>query len=410
MGALSHLRVLDLSRVLAGPWASQLLADLGAEVIKIERPGLGDDTRGWGPPWIDDPQWGDVTQSAYFAGANRNKKSVAVDIATPEGQGLVAALAAQCDVLIENFKVGGLRAYGLDYDTLKRRHPGLVYCSITGFGQDGPYANRPGYDFLVQGMGGLMSITGRSDGEPGAGPMKVGVALTDILTGLYATAGIQAALAHRDRSGEGQHVDVALLDVQVAALANQAMNFLASGREPARLGNAHPNIVPYQDFATLDGHVIVTIGNDAQFRRFCGAIGRPDLADDPRHATNTARLASRESLIPQIQAQMALQPSAHWLRTLESLAVPCGPINGLADVFADPQVLQRGMRVPMPGAQAGGAELVGNPLHLSATPVEYRSAPPVLGAHTEPVLREMLGLAPQALAELRRNGAIAGGS
>ncbi|MDQ6215953.1 CaiB/BaiF CoA transferase family protein [Achromobacter insolitus] len=407
MGALSHLRVLDLSRVLAGPWASQLLADLGAEVIKIERPGLGDDTRGWGPPWISDPQWGDVAQSAYFAGANRNKKSVAIDIAMPEGRRLVAALAAQCDVFIENFKVGGLRAYGLDYDTLKRQHPGLVYCSITGFGQSGPYASRPGYDFLVQGMGGLMSITGREDGQPGAGPLKVGVALTDILTGLYATAGIQAALAHRDRTGEGQHVDVALLDVQVAVLANQAMNFLASGREPARLGNAHPNIVPYQDFATRDGYVIVTVGNDTQFRKFCGALGLPDLADDPRYVNNTARLASRGTLIPLIQERMALHPSAHWLRELEALGVPCGPINGLAEVFADPQVLQRGMRVPMPNAQAGCADLVGNPLHLSATPVEYRSAPPVLGSHTEPVLREVLGLAPQALADLRRDGAIA---
>jgi crotonobetainyl-CoA:carnitine CoA-transferase CaiB-like acyl-CoA transferase len=260
---------------------------------------------------------------------------------------------------------------------------------------------------MIQGMGGLMSITGRGEGQPGAGPLKVGVALTDILTGLYATAGIQAALAHRDRTGVGQHVDVALLDVQVAALANQAMNFLASGLEPARLGNAHPNIVPYQDFATRDGHVIVTVGNDAQFRRFCGAIGRPGLADDPRYATNTARLASRDALIPQIQAQMAQQSSTHWLATLEALGVPCGPINGLADVFADPQVLQRGMRVPMPDAQPGCAELVGNPLHLSGTPVEYRSAPPVLGAHTEPVLRDMLGLEPAALAELRRNGAIA---
>ncbi|MGE8679711.1 MAG: CaiB/BaiF CoA transferase family protein [Achromobacter marplatensis] len=410
MGALSHLRVLDLSRVLAGPWASQLLADLGAEVIKIERPGVGDDTRGWGPPWIRDPQWGEVAQSAYFAGANRNKKSVAVDIATDDGQRLVAALAAQCDVLIENFKVGGLQAYGLDYATLKARHPGLVYCSITGFGQTGPYAARPGYDFLIQGMGGLMSITGRGDGEPGAGPLKVGVALTDILTGLYATAGIQAALAHRDRTGAGQHIDVALLDVQVAALANQAMNYLASGNAPDRLGNAHPNIVPYQDFATRDGHVIVTVGNDGQFRRFCGALGRPELADDARYATNTARLASRETLIPQIQAQMAQHSSAHWLRTLEALAVPCGPINGMADVFADPQVLQRGMRVPMPDAQAGCTDLVGNPLHLSATPVAYRSAPPVLGAHTETVLRDMLGLEPQRLDELRRNGAIAVGS
>ena len=355
MGALSHLRVLDLSRVLAGPWASQLLADLGAEVIKIERPGVGDDTRGWGPPWIRDPQWGEVAQSAYFAGANRNKKSVAVDITTDDGQRLVAALAAQCDVLIENFKVGGLQAYGLDYATLKARHPGLVYCSITGFGQTGPYAARPGYDFLIQGMGGLMSITGRGDGEPGAGPLKVGVALTDILTGLYATAGIQ-------------------------------------------------------DFATRDGHVIVTVGNDGQFRRFCGAIGRPELADDARYATNTARLASRETLIPQIQAQMAQHSSAHWLHTLEALAVPCGPINGMADVFADPQVLQRGMRVPMPDAQAGCTDLVGNPLHLSATPVAYRSAPPVLGAHTETVLRDMLGLEPQRLDELRRNGAIAVGS
>lgn len=410
MGALSHLKVLDLSRVLAGPWASQVLADLGADVIKIERPGAGDDTRAWGPPWVQDPQWGDVKQSAYFVSANRNKRSVAIDLANPEGQKILVALAKQCDVVLENFKVGGLEAYGLDYKSLSTINPRIVYCSITGFGQDGPYASRPGYDFLIQGMGGLMSITGRSDGEPGAGPVKVGVALTDILTGLYATVGIQAALAHRDRTGEGQHVDVALLDVQVACLANQAMNFLASGKQPARLGNAHPNIVPYQDFETSDGYIIVTVGNDAQFRRFCGAFGMPELADDPRFATNTARLASREELIPIISAQLRKLPSAHWISLLESLSVPCGPINGMPEVFSDPHVLHRGMKIPLPNGVEGSTSILGSPLHLSKTPVEYRTAPPVLGADTQSVLRDVLKLGASELADLQSKGAFAPGA
>lgn len=400
MGALSHLRILDLSRVLAGPWSSQILADLGADVIKIERPGQGDDTRAWGPPWVEDPLWGDVAQSAYFVGANRNKRSVAIDLASPEGQRLLVALAGQCDVILENFKVGGLKAYGLDYDSLHQLYPKLVYCSITGFGQSGPYAARPGYDFLIQGMGGLMSITGRPEGEPGEGPMKVGVALTDILTGLYATVGILSALAHRDRTGQGQQVDVALLDVQVAGLANQAMNYLASGKQPGRLGNAHPNIVPYQDFATRDGYVVVTVGNDAQFRRFCAALGNPEWAGDLRFATNTARLASRDDLIALIQGRMRKFDSAHWLEILEAQSVPCGPINGMAEVFADPQVLHRNMKVPIPGASSDGLVMVGSPLHLSETPVEYRRAPPALGANTREVLHDLLGLGEGAMEEL----------
>lgn len=400
MGALSHLRILDLSRVLAGPWCSQILADLGADVIKVERPEQGDDTRAWGPPWLNDPLWGDVAQSAYFVGANRNKRSVAIDLATPEGQQLVVALAGQCDVVLENFKVGGLRTYGLDYESLHKMYPKLVYCSITGFGQNGPYASRPGYDFLIQGMGGLMSITGRPEGEAGEGPMKVGVALTDILTGLYSTVGILAALTHRDRTGQGQHIDVALLDVQVASLANQAMNYLASGTQPARLGNAHPNIVPYQDFATRDGYVIVTVGNDAQFRRFCAALGNPEWADDPRFATNTARVASRDDLIQLIGARMRKFDSTHWLEVLESQSVPCGPINGLAEVFTDPQVLHRNMKVPVPGASSDTLLMVGSPLHLSETPVEYRRAPPALGANTQEVLQDLLGLDERAMWEL----------
>jgi crotonobetainyl-CoA:carnitine CoA-transferase CaiB-like acyl-CoA transferase len=402
VGALSHLRVLDLSRVLAGPWASQMLADLGADVIKIERPGSGDDTRAWGPPWICDPQWGDVPQSAYFVGANRNKRSVALDIADPRGQRVVAALAAHCDVVIENFKVGGLKGYGLDHASLRAANPRLIYCSITGFGQDGPYASRPGYDFLIQGMGGLMSITGRGTGEPGEGPLKVGVALTDILTGLHANVGILAALAHRDRTGDGQHIDVALLDVQVASLANQAMNFLASGQQPARLGNAHPNIVPYQDFKTFDGHIILTVGNDAQFSRFCQVIDRPECAEDPRFATNTARLAHRDELIPILADALAMRDSAYWLRRFEDQGVPAGPINTMAEVFADPQVVHRSMTVPMPGAAASTPHLLGSPLNLSATPVEYRSAPPRLGAHTHEVLASLLGMDSNSIEALNK--------
>lgn len=393
--------------MLAGPWASQVLADLGADVIKIERPGTGDDTRAWGPPWVTDPQWGGVPQSAYFVGANRNKRSVAIDISQPGGQEVVAALAAQCDVVLENFKVGGLEAFGLDHATLRAANPRLVYCSITGFGQDGPYAHRPGYDFLIQGMGGLMSITGLADGAPGAGPLKVGVALTDILTGLYATVGILAALAHRDRTGEGQHIDVSLLDVQVASLANQAMNYLASGSQPPRLGNAHPNIVPYQDFKTLDGHVILTIGNDAQFKRFCQVVEHLEWAEDARFSTNTDRLAHREILIPMIADAMAQRSSAHWLRCFEAHEVPSGPINSLADVFNDPQVLHRGMAVPLPGAAQGTPHMLGSPLRLSATPVEYRTAPPLLGADTSQVLQSWLGMDAEAI-EMLNNKKVAG--
>jgi crotonobetainyl-CoA:carnitine CoA-transferase CaiB-like acyl-CoA transferase len=406
LGALSHLRVLDLSRVLAGPWSGQILGDLGAEVIKIEKPDAGDDTRSWGPPWVEDPQWGEDRQSAYFLGANRNKQSVAVDIGQQRGQDIVRSLAMHCDILIENFKVGGLRQYGLDYESLKAINPKLIYCSITGFGQTGPYAHRPGYDFLIQGMGGLMSITGRPDGEEGAGPLKVGVALTDILTGLYATVGILSALAHRERTGDGQHIDTALLDVQVACLANQAMNYLASGEQPPRLGNGHPNIVPYQDFPTSDGYLIVTVGNDGQFRRFCQALDHPEWGTDARFVTNSARLAHRKELIPLIRNALSRNTTAYWLGTLEAANVPCGPINDLAGVFADPQVQHRQMKVDLPGCVSGAASALASPLRMSATPVEYRSAPPRLGSHTCEVLQRVLDLSPAELESLVREGII----
>ncbi|MBF1238954.1 MAG: CoA transferase, partial [Lautropia mirabilis] len=388
-GALSHIRVLDLSRILAGPWAGQILADLGADVIKVERPGPGDDTRGWGPPWIKDDQGQDTSVAAYYLCANRNKRSITVDITQPEGQDIVRRLAAQSDVVLENFKLGGLKQYGLDYDSLKAVNPRLVYCSITGFGQDGPYAPRAGYDFLIQGLGGLMSITGRPDGEPGAGPMKVGVALTDILTGLYATNAVLAALAWREQSGEGQYIDMALLDVQVACLANQAMNYLATGSNPRRMGNAHPSIVPYQDFTTADGHMILAIGNDGQFARFCEVAGRPELAADARFATNRARVENRAELIPLLNEITATRTTAEWIAQLEARAVPCGPINGLAEVFADPQVQARGLAVKMPHPEAGEVPLVASPIRLSKTPVEYRRAPPLVGEHTDEILADL---------------------
>jgi crotonobetainyl-CoA:carnitine CoA-transferase CaiB-like acyl-CoA transferase len=406
MGALSHLKVLDLSRVLAGPWATQILADLGAEVIKVERPGAGDDTRAWGPPWLKDADGSDTAESAYYLSTNRNKKSVAIDMAHPEGQRLLRAMAAECDVVVENFKVGGLRRYGLDYDSLREVNPRLVYCSITGFGQTGPYAARAGYDFLIQGMGGLMSVTGRPDGDPGAGPQKVGVALTDIMTGLYATIAILAALTHRERTDEGQHIDAALLDVQIACLANQAMNFLASGAAPRRMGNAHPNIVPYQDFPTADGWMILAVGNDGQFGKLAEACGHAEWTTDPRFATNAARVANREELIPMLCDSTRQRTTADWVAALESLAVPCGPINDLAGVFADPQVQHRGIRVDLPHPQAGSAPGVASPLRLSATPVEYRNAPPLLGEHTDAVLRSLLCLDDATLAALERSGVI----
>ena len=404
-GALSHIRVLDLSRILAGPWAGQILADLGADVIKVERPGPGDDTRGWGPPWIKDDQGQDTSVAAYYLCANRNKRSITVDITQPEGQDIVRRLAAQSDVVLENFKLGGLKQYGLDYDSLKAVNPRLVYCSITGFGQDGPYAPRAGYDFLIQGLGGLMSITGRPDGEPGAGPMKVGVALTDILTGLYATNAVLAALAWREQSGEGQYIDMALLDVQVACLANQAMNYLATGSNPRRMGNAHPSIVPYQDFTTADGHMILAIGNDGQFARFCEVAGRPELAADARFATNRARVENRAELIPLLNQITATRTTAEWIGQLEARAVPCGPINGLAEVFADPQVQARGLAVKMPHPEAGEVPLVASPIRLSKTPVEYRRAPPLVGEHTDEILAD-LGVDAAGIAGLRERGVV----
>lgn len=391
-GALTGLKVLDLSRVLAGPWASQILGDLGADVVKVERPGAGDDTRAWGPPWVGAPDGTDAPrQAAYFQCTNRNKRSVAIDLATPEGQAQVRALAEQADVVLENFKVGGLKGYGLDYDCLAAVNPRLVYCSITGFGQTGPYAPRAGYDFLIQGMGGLMSLTGRADGEDGAGPQKVGVALVDIMTGLYATIAVLAALRHRDATGEGQHIDLALLDVQVATLANQAANYLTSGVAPRRLGNAHPNIVPYQDFPTADGDMILAIGNDGQFARFCAIAGHPEWAADERFATNPARVAHRGVLIPLLRQATVMKTTAEWIAALEAQAVPCGPINRLDQVFADPQVQARGMRVEMPHPLFGPVPLVGSPIRLSASPVQYRHAPPTVGEHTAEVLRDWLG-------------------
>lgn len=406
MGALSHLRVLDLSRVLAGPWSGQILADLGADVIKVERPDRGDDTRAWGPPFLRDARGENTSEAAYYLSANRNKRSVTIDFTQPEGQRLVRELAAKSDIVIENFKVGGLASYGLDYERLKAVNPRLIYCSITGFGQTGPYAKRAGYDFMIQGLGGLMSLTGRPEGEQGAGPMKVGVALTDILTGLYSTVAILAALAHRDQSGEGQHIDMALLDVQVACLANQAMNYLTTGTPPKRLGNAHPNIVPYQDFPTADGDFILTVGNDGQFRKFAEVAGQPQWADDPRFATNKQRVAHRAELIPLIRQATVFKTTAEWVAELERAGVPCGPINDLAQMFQDPQVVARGLKVDVPHPLAGSVPQVASPIRLSETPVEYRRAPPLLGEHTEAVLMDVLGLDAGAVQVLRSAGVL----
>ena len=406
MGALSHLRVLDLSRVLAGPWAGKILADLGAEVIKVERPGNGDDTRAWGPPFLKDAYGESTGEAAYYLSANRNKQSVTIDFTKPEGQRLVRELAAKSDILIENFKVGGLEAYGLDYASLKALNPRLIYCSITGFGQTGPYAKRAGYDFMIQGLGGLMSLTGRPEGDEGAGPVKVGVALTDILTGLYSTVAILAALAHRQEGGAGQHIDMALLDVQVACLANQAMNYLTTGVSPQRLGNAHPNIVPYQDFPTADGDFILTVGNDNQFRKFAEVAGRPEWGDDPRFVSNKQRVANRAVLVPLIRQATVFKTTAEWVSQLEAVGVPCGPINDLAQVFADPQVQARGLAMQLPHALAGLVPQVASPIRLSGTPVEYRNAPPLLGEHTQEILERVLGLDSVAVEALREVGVL----
>jgi crotonobetainyl-CoA:carnitine CoA-transferase CaiB-like acyl-CoA transferase len=399
-GALGHLRVLDLSRVLAGPWASQVLADLGADVVKVERPGEGDDTRRWGPPWLRDARGQETGESSYFLCANRGKRSVTIDLARPEGQVLVRRLAERADVLLENFRVGGLERYGLGYADLSALNPRLVYCSITGFGQTGPCRHRAGYDFLLQGMGGLMSVTGAPDGVAGGGPMKVGVAVTDVLTGMYAATAVLAALAHRDRSGRGQHVDLSLLDVQVAMLANQAQAYLTTGEPPGRLGNAHPSIVPYQAFATADGHLVLAVGNDGQFARLCEVLGRAALAVDPRFASNAARVKHRAALLAVLEPALAERPSSAWLVALEAAGVPCGPINDLRQVFDDPQVRHRGMRQEVEHPAAGRAALVASPIRLSDSPVAPPSAPPMLGQHTDEVLAE-LGLSAAEVATLR---------
>lgn len=386
---LTGIRVLDLSRVLAGPWASQILGDLGADVVKVERPGSGDDTRAWGPPWLKDADGQPTRESAYFLCTNRNKRSITVDMASPEGQQTLRDLAAKADIVLENFKTGGLQQYGLDYASLNAINPRLIYCSITGFGQSGPYAARPGYDFLIQAMGGLMSITGVPDDEAGAGPQKVGVALTDILTGLYATIGILAALQERNRSGLGQHIDTALLDVQVATLANQASNYLVGGVVPRRMGNAHPSIVPYQTFPTADSDMILAVGNDGQFARFCLVAGHPEWAQDERFATNPQRVRHRAELIPLLRQTTVMRTTAEWVSALEQADVPCGPVNRLDQVFADPQVQARGIRVDLPHP-LGTVSTVASPVRLSATPVQYRRPPPLVGQHTEEVLRDWL--------------------
>ncbi|OHZ04330.1 CaiB/BaiF CoA-transferase family protein [Salinicola sp. MIT1003] len=409
---LAGLKVLDLSRVLAGPWCTQQLADLGAEVVKIERPGQGDDTRAWGPPWLEDAETeslagtGQQTKaSAYFLSANRGKRSVAIDLSTAEGQELVRRLATKADVVIENFKVGGLAAYGLDYASLKRLKPELVYCSITGFGQDGPYAGRAGYDFLIQGMGGLMSLTGEPD-DLGGEPMKVGVAITDIFTGLYAANAILAALRRRDATGEGGYIDMALLDVQVGVLANQALNYLTSGQTPQRMGNTHPNIVPYQAFAASDGHLIVTVGNDTQFRHLCEALDESEWAADPRFATNAQRVAHRELLVERLSERLIARPRDEWLALLEAHGVPCGPINTLDQVFDDPQVCHREMVVERTMSDGHRARLVANPITLDGQRMASSLSPPRLGEHTESVLSDWLALDAEAVAALRLEGAI----
>jgi len=416
-GALAGIKVLDLSRVLAGPWCTQVLADLGADVVKVERPGSGDDTRHWGPPFLKDADGNDTGQASYYTACNRNKRSVTIDMATAEGQALIRQMAQQADVVVENFKVGGLKQYGLDHESLRALNPRLIYCSVTGFGQDGPYAERAGYDLMVQAMTGLMSITGRADDAPGGGPLRVGVAVIDLFTGLYASNAILAALHVRDNgingTGQGQHIDMALLDVGMAVLANQASGFLATGQSPGRMGNSHPSLAPYQDFPTADGNMLLAIGNDGQFQRFCAAAGQPQWAQDARFATNTLRVQHRAELIPAMEAVTRTRTTAAWIALLEDKAVPCGPINTVAQAFDDPQVKARGLAVTLPRWKAGeaagdGVEQitgVASPLRLSATPPVLRNAPPALGQHTDEVLGEM-GLDAARIAELRAAGVL----
>jgi crotonobetainyl-CoA:carnitine CoA-transferase CaiB-like acyl-CoA transferase len=398
-GPLKGLTVFDLTRVLAGPTCVQMLADLGADVIKIEKPGSGDDTRGFAPPFMPG-----TSESAYFVGVNRNKRSVTLDISKPEGQAIALQLISRSDILVENFKVGALAKYGLDYPSLKQKFPGLIYCSITGFGQTGPYAPRPGYDSLIQAMGGVMSLTGEPDGLP----QKVGVPVADLFAGLYGCIGILAALRHHQASGEGQQIDIGMLDTSVAWLANQGMNYLATGENPPRLGNQHPNIVPYQVFATEDGYIVLSIGNDPTFKRFCEQFALSDLVADERFATNAARVGNRQLVTDTLAPVLRSHPTAWWIERLEALKIGCGPINTLEQVFADPHVVNRGMRLHMghPAAAEAGMDLIANPVRLSATPVDYRRPPPLLGEHTDDVLGNLLGIGAEALADLRDKGIV----
>lgn len=386
-GPLKGIKVVDLSRILAGPWASQVLADYGAEVWKIERPGAGDDTRKWGPPYAKDEQGYDTKESAYYLAANRGKKSLEIDITSEQGRAVIVEMVKEADILLENYKVGGLKKYGLEYEAVKKVNPGIIYCSITGFGQDGPYAARVGYDAMIQAMGGLMSITGEIDSEPGGGPQKVGVAVADLMTGMYAVSGILAALHHKNQTGEGQHIDLALLDTQVAWLANQGSNYLVSGEVPVRLGTAHPNIVPYQAFRVQDGHILLAVGNDGQFQRCCEILGCPEVARQVEFSTNKLRVVNRDALLPILERHLMAQPLDYWLEHFSEAHVPCGPINSIDRVFNNPQVKHREMVMDLPHPSAGKVPQVANPVKFSATPIEYQDAPPVLGQHNDELSR-----------------------
>lgn len=404
-GPLTGVKVLDLSRILAGPWATQVLADYGAEVIKVERPLVGDDTRRWGPPFLKNSAGKETGESAYFLSANRGKKSISIDFTSEKGQEIIKQLAAQSDILVENYKVGGLKKYGLDYAALQETNPGLIYCSITGFGQTGPYADKAGYDAVIQAMGGLMSITGEADDKAGGGPQKVGVAVADLMTGMYAVSAITAALYHREKTGKGQFIDLSLFDTQVAWLANQNLNFLVSSEVPQRHGSAHPNIVPYQAVKSQDGYFMLAVGNDEQFARFCQVIGRVDFAENKKFATNEQRVANRDELLSEIEKVLATKNNGYWLEKLEKVKVPCGPINDISQVFQDPQVKARQMCFNLPHEKAETVPQVGNPVNFSATSIDYKKAPPVLGQDTEQILME-LGFESDSIQKLRQLGVI----
>ncbi|EFO32895.1 L-carnitine dehydratase/bile acid-inducible protein F [Roseibium sp. TrichSKD4] len=404
-GALSGLTVLDLSRILAGPTSTQILGDLGAEVIKVERPKRGDDTRGWGPPFLLDEEGQETCESAYYLSSNRNKQSVAIDLASAEGQDLLQSLAEKADILIENFKVGDLARRGLDYDTLKTRNPKLIYCSISGFGQTGPYSHRAGYDFLIQGMGGIMSLTGFPD-EEGGTPTKAGVGIADVMCGMYATVAILAALNHRHQTGEGQYIDISLFDSQVAWLINQGVAHLVSGKVPGRLGNGHPTIVPYETFPARDKQFILAVGNDSQFQKFCAVAGCSELAEDSRFALNADRVRNRKELVPLLRSVTIQRDAADWISALEEAGVPCGPVNDLGDVFTDPHVHSRGMKITLPHPLSGSVDLIGSPIKMEKTPVSYRAAPPVLGSGTLDVLQRHLGLTCEQLCDLKNAGVL----